>query len=331
MVGGGGDQAGPRTHIDAVRAPRQPGSAMKPLLYGLALDSGWTAATVIDDSPLAADVGPGLHAYQNYSRRFYGPIGLRDALGNSLNIPALKALHFVGSTAYLGFLRELGFTSLNDHPDVYGDGLALGNGAVSLYELVQAYAALANGGQYRPLTVLAEPGRQSLGRQTSGRQVLSAEGASLIANILSDRDARTLEFGRASVLNFQAPTAVKTGTSSDFRDAWAVGFDARHTVGVWMGNLDQTPSQGVTGSTGPAILLLAMDPRLPPEHQAFEFRLGGTEPGDRVDWKIDGNPHRTLGGSLLWDITRGTHQVGAEVWRGSRRIAVLDPFGFTVK
>ena len=406
VVGGGGDQAGPRTHIDAVRAPRQPGSAMKPLLYGLVLDSGWTAATVIDDSPLAADVGPGLHAYQNYSRRFYGPIGLRDALGNSLNIPALKALHFVGSTAYLGFLRELGFTSLNDHPDVYGDGLALGNGAVSLYELVQAYAALANGGQYRPLTVLAEPGRQSLGRQTSGRQVLSAEGASLIANILSDRDARSLEFGRASVLNFQAPTAVKTGTSSDFRDAWAVGFDARHTVGVWMGNLDQTPSQGVTGSTGPAILLrsiftelsrnkepqplylspglrrasvcapdpnspsrdcvmreewfvpgteptvphvsapayeaieffqptpgllLAMDPRLPPEHQAFEFRLGGTEPGDRVDWKIDGNPHRTLGGSLLWDITRGTHQVGAEVWRGSKRIAVLDPFGFTVK
>ena len=406
VVGGGGDRDGPRTHIDAVRAPRQPGSALKPLLYGLALDSGWTAATVIDDAPLAADVGAGLHAYRNYSRRFYGPIGLRDALGNSLNIPALKALHFVGSSAYLGFLRELGFTSLDEHPDVYGDGLALGNGAVSLYELVQAYTALANGGQYRPLTVLAESGRQPLGRQYSGRQVLSAEGASLIADILSDPDARSLEFGRASVLNFQAPTAVKTGTSSDFRDAWAVGFDARHTVGVWMGNLDQTPSRGVTGSTGPAILLrsiftelsrnreprplylspglrrtsvcvpdpgspspdcemreewfvpgtepaapyesrpayeaiaflqptpgllLAVDPRLPPENQAFELRLGGTEPGDRVDWTIDGNLHRSLGGSLLWDLARGTHQVSAEVWRGSRRIAVLDPFAFTVK
>ena len=416
VVGGGGDKDGPRTHIDAVKAPRQPGSALKPLLYGLALDSGWTAATVIDDAPLAADVGIGLHAYQNYSRRFYGPISLRDALGNSLNIPALKALHFVGSSAYLGFLRELGFTSLDDHPDVYGDGLALGNGAVSLYELVQAYSALANGGRYRPLTVLAEPGRPSLdrqssgrqssGRQNSGRQVLSAESASLLANILSDPDARSLEFGWASVLNFQAPTAVKTGTSSDFRDAWAVGFDARHTVGVWMGNLDQTPSQGVTGSTGPAILLrgiftelsrheepqplylspglrrasvcvpdpgspsrdcvmrdewfvpatepaashaappayeaiaflqptpgllLAVDPRLPPEHQAFELRLGGTESGDRVDWRIDGDPYRTLGGSLLWDLSRGTHQVSAEVWRGSRRIAVLDPFGFTVK
>ena len=411
VVGGGGDQAGPRTHIDAVRAPRQPGSALKPLLYGLVLDSGWTAATVIDDSPLAAGIGSGLHAYQNYSRRFYGPIGLRDALGNSLNIPALKALHFVGSSAYLEFLRELGFTSLDEHPDVYGDGLALGNGAVSLYELVQAYAALANGGRYRPLTVLTEPGRPSLGRQSSGRQnsgrqVLSAESASLLANILSDPDARALEFGRASVLNFQAPTAVKTGTSSDFRDAWAVGFDALHTVGVWMGNLDQTPSQGVTGSTGPAILLrsiftelsrnqtpqplylspglrrasvcvpepgspsrdclmrdewfvpgtepavphvappayeaiaflqptpgllLAVDPRLPPERQAFEFRLGGTEPGDRVDWMIDGDTHRSPGGSLLWDLARGTHQVSAEVWRGSTRIAVLDPFGFTVK
>ena len=416
VVGGGGDPAGPRTHIDAVRAPRQPGSALKPMLYGLALDSGWTAATVIDDSPLAAGVGPGLHAYQNYSRRFYGPIGLRDALGNSLNIPALKALHFVGSSAYLGFLRELGFTSLNEHPDVYGDGLALGNGAVSLYELVQAYAALADGGHFRPLTVLAEPGRQSPGRRASGRQtsgrpasgrqVLSEEGASLIANILSDPDARSLEFGRASVLNFQAPTAVKTGTSSDFRDAWAVGFDTRHTAGVWMGNLDQTPSQGVTGSTGPAILLrsiftelsrneepqplylspglrrasvcvsdpgspsrdcvtreewfvpgtepagpvtsppayeaiafrqptpgllLAMDPRLPPEHQAFELRLDGAEAGDRVDWTIDGDPYRTLGGSLLWRLRRGTHRVSAEVWRGSQRIAALDSFSFTVK
>ena len=411
VVGGGGDKDGPRTHIDAVKAPRQPGSALKPLLYGLALDSGWTAATVIDDAPLAADIGAGLHAYQNYSRRFYGPISLRDALGNSLNIPALKALHFVGSSAYLGFLRELGFTSLDEHPDVYGDGLALGNGAVSLYELVQAYAALANGGRFRPLTVLAESdwkssGWQSSSRQSSGRQVLSAAGASLLADILSDPDARSLEFGRASVLNFQAPTAVKTGTSSDFRDAWAVGFDARHTVGVWMGNLDQTPSRGVTGSTGPAILLrsiftelsrnetpqplylspglrrasvcvpdpgspsrdcvmrdewfvrgtepavphvappayeaiaflqptpgllLAVDPRLPSEHQAFELRLGGTESGDRVDWRIDGDPYRTLGGSLLWDLSRGTHQVSAEVWRGSTRIAVLDPFGFTVK
>ena len=411
VVGGGGDQDGPRTHIDAVRVPRQPGSALKPLLYGLALDSGWTAATVIDDAPLAVDIGAGLHAYQNYSRRFYGPISLRDALGNSLNIPALKALHFVGSSAYLGFLRELGFTSLDQRPDVYGDGLALGNGAVSLYELVQAYTALANSGQYRPLTVLAESdwkssSEQSSSRQSSARQVLSAEGASLIADILSEPNSRSLEFGRASVLNFKAPTAVKTGTSSDFRDAWAVGFDARHTVGVWMGNLDQTPSRGVTGSTGPAILLrsiftemsrheepqplylspalrrasvcvpdpgspspdcemreewfvrgteltapyesrppyeaitflqptpgllLAVDPRLPPEKQAFQLRLGGTEPGDRVDWTIDGNLHRSLGGSLLWDLARGTHQVSAEVWRGSTRIAVLDPFAFTVK
>lgn len=411
VVGGGGDPTGPRTHIDAVSAPRQPGSALKPLLYGLALDSGWTAATVIDDAPLAADVGPGLHAYQNYSRRFYGPIALRDALGNSLNIPALKALHFVGSSAYLGLLRESGFTSLNEHPEIYGDGLALGNGAVSLYELVQGYAALANGGHFRPLTVLLEPGRrpsgdEAPGRHAPGRQVLSEEGASLIADILSDPDARSLEFGRASVLNFQAPTAVKTGTSSDFRDAWAVGFDARHTVGVWMGNLDQTPSQGVTGSTGPAILLrsifselsrnqepqplylspslrrssvcvpdpgnssrdcvtrkewfmpgtepaaevvatpayeaiafrqptpgllLAMDPRLPSGRQAFELRLDGTEPGDRIDWTIDGDPYRTLGGSLLWNLTRGTHQVGVEVWRDSRRIATLNLVSFTVK
>lgn len=416
VVGGGGHPGGPRTHIDAVRAPRQPGSALKPLLYGLALDFGWTAATTIDDSPLAVGIGPGLHAYQNYSRRFYGPISLRDALGNSLNIPALKALHFVGASAYLGFLRELGFESLDRHPGSYGDGLALGNGEVSLYELVQAYAALANGGYFRPLTTLAEewgqhaghhaPSRHAPGGPAPRRQVLSKESASLIANILADPEARSLEFGRASVLNFQEPTAVKTGTSSDFRDAWAVGFDARHTVGVWMGNLNRTPSWGVTGSTGPAILLrsvfaelsrnvepkplylnpglrraivcvpdpgnpsgecrerhewfvpgtepaaagtappdsgaiafrqptpgllLAMDPRLPTDRQAFEFQLEGTQPGDRIDWMINGKPFRTLGGSLLWRLSAGTHQVSADVWRGSRLIAELNEFSFTVK
>ena len=92
-------------------------------------------------------------------------------------------------------------------------------------------------------------------RRHAARRVYSAEAASLVANILSDADARALEFGRDSVLAFPVQTAVKTGTSSDFRDAWAVGFNYRYTVGAWMGNLDQTPTDGVTGSTGPALLL----------------------------------------------------------------------------
>ncbi len=249
-VAGQMDKDAPGSFIDAVTAPRQPGSSMKPFLYALALENGWTAATRIDDSPLAVSVGHGLHNYRNYSRAFYGPVSLRKALGNSLNIPAVKTAQFVGSESYLKFLRALGFTSLTRHPDFYGDGLALGNGEVTLYEMVQAYAALANRGTFAPLKILMDdtPAAPS-------RQVLSPESASLIAHILSDPEARRLEFGGGSVLNLPVQTAVKTGTSTDYRDAWAIGFNDRYVVGVWMGNLDQLPMDNVTGSTGPGLLL----------------------------------------------------------------------------
>jgi penicillin-binding protein 1C len=250
VVAGGGGEDGPTSHIDAVTTPRQPGSSLKPFLYALALDRGWSAAEIIDDAPLKESTSGGLHSYENYSRRFYGPVTLRDALGNSLNIPALKTLQHVGSEAYLARLHELGFSSLEKHPDFYGDGIALGSGAVTLFELVQAYATLANAGQFRPLSTLLH-----VSAAQARPQVFSAEAASLIANILADGDARALEFGRDSVLALPLQTAVKTGTSSDFRDAWAVGFNYRYVVGVWMGNLDQTPTDGVTGSVGPALLL----------------------------------------------------------------------------
>jgi penicillin-binding protein 1C len=250
VVAGGGGEDGPKSFIDAVTTPRQPGSALKPFLYALALDSGWTAAQIIDDAPLSESTSGGLHSYQNYSRRFYGPVALRDALGNSLNIPALKTLQYVGAESYLHTLAALGFEGLTNHPDLYGDGIALGSGAVTLLELVQAYATLANGGVHRPVTT-----RFDDATVRTARRVYSAEAASLVANILADADARALEFGRDSVLAFPVQTAVKTGTSSDFRDAWAVGFNYRYTVGAWMGNLDQTPTNGVTGSTGPALLL----------------------------------------------------------------------------
>ena len=250
VVAGGGAEAGPESYIDAVTTPRQPGSALKPFVYALALDRGWTAAQVIDDAPLSESTSGGLHSYQNYSRRFYGPVALRDALGNSLNIPAIKTLQYVGTEPYLRTLGALGFEQLTSHPDFYGDGIALGSGAVTLLELVQAYAALANGGVYRPVTTRVD----DTGARAS-RRVYSAEAASLVANILSDANARSLEFGRDSVLAFPVQTAVKTGTSSDFRDAWAVGFNYRYTVGAWMGNLDETPTDGVTGTTGPALLL----------------------------------------------------------------------------
>jgi penicillin-binding protein 1C len=244
----------PQSWIDPVTTPRQPGSALKPFLYALALESGWTAATILDDSPLREPVGVGLHTYHNYSRGYYGPVRLREALGNSLNIPAVRTIQHVGAERFLQCLTDLGIHSLVQHPDYYGDGLALGNGEITLLELVRAYAVLARQGIYRPLSLLLTEDMAP----PPGRRVFSAEVASLIGDILSDPQARTLEFGQGSLLRFPVQTAVKTGTSSDYRDAWAAGYNDRYTVGVWMGNLDRLAMQGITGSTGPALVLRAV-------------------------------------------------------------------------
>lgn len=237
---------------DAVLTPRQPGSTLKPFVYALALTQGWTAATLIDDSPLSESVGHGLHTYHNYSRMHYGKLSLREALGNSLNIPAVKALQFVGSATFLDILRQLGISSLDQHPDYYGDGLALGNGEISLFELVQAYSTLARGGIFEPLLVTLD-----VAVEEAPRQVFSEPVAALIGHILSDPDARRLEFS-GNLLNLPIQTAVKTGTSSDYRDAWAVGYDHRFVVGVWMGNLKGEPMNEITGSTGPALVLRSL-------------------------------------------------------------------------
>lgn len=253
VVGNAGREGKEFNRINAVRTPRQPGSTLKPFLYAKALQKGWTAATMIDDAPLEEGVGPGLHAYDNYSRGYYGLVSVRAALGNSLNIPAVKAIQFVGPGDFLNFLHELGIESLSGHPNVYGDGLALGNGELTLLELVQAYTVLARMGDFKPLTFIAGEHPRS-----GGYRVLSEDIASLIADILSDPAARELEFGWDSILNFPRQTAVKTGTSSDYRDAWAVGVNDRYTVGVWLGNLDYTSMDRVTGSLGPSLVLRSL-------------------------------------------------------------------------
>lgn len=261
-AGGFSDREGGQ--IDKITMRRQPGSALKPFVYALALEHGWTAATLIDDSPLAVAVGHGLHPYRNYSRHYYGPVRLREALGNSLNIPAVLATQFIGRTELLERLRLLGFSSLDRHPDFYGDGIALGNGEVTLFEMVCAYATLARGGMARPLAWRLD------GRPRERNEVFSAEVASIVADILSDPEARRLEFGASSVLSLPVQTAVKTGTSNDYRDAWALGFSHRYTVGVWMGNVDRRPMREVTGSFGPALVLRSIFAEL--------HRTGRTKP-----------------------------------------------------
>jgi penicillin-binding protein 1C len=243
--------------LDAVVTPRQPGSTLKPFLYALALERlGWQPDTVLRDGPLSTRIGDGIHEYRNYSNRYYGRVSLRYALGNSLNIPAVETAEAVGVPRLIRLLARLGVTSLTRPADYYGPAVAIGDGPVSLYELVQAYSALARHGRFLPLQVL--PGEPEPGPVA----VLAPDVTSAIASILSDPDARSAEFGSDSVLDLPYPTAVKTGTSSDFRDALAVGFDDRYTVGVWMGRLDGGNMKQITGSAGPAPVLRTVFARL---------------------------------------------------------------------
>ncbi|MFC1567624.1 transglycosylase domain-containing protein, partial [Pseudomonadota bacterium] len=249
-VGFAGKKGRAFNQIDPIRTRRQPGSALKPFLYARTFEKGWTASTMLDDSPLEEGVGLGMHTYHNYSRGHYGMISVREALGNSLNIPAIRAIQYIGAEDFLLFLGGLGIESLSGHPNVYGDGIALGNGEVTLYELVQAYTVLARMGDYKPLSCIEG---QHLTNGNS--RVMGEDIASLIVDILSDPAAKEKEFGWDSILNFPYQTAVKTGTSSDYRDAWAVGVNGKYTVGVWFGNLDYSEMDEVTGSNGPAFVL----------------------------------------------------------------------------
>ncbi len=280
--------------IDTVLTARQPGSALKPFVYALALQSGWTAATAIEDGELAEHVSDGLHPYRNYSRLHYGTVTVREALGNSLNVPAVKALQFVGGDRLLALLRNLGMDGLTAHPDFYGDGLALGNGEVTLYQLVQAYTALANRGRLQSLTLFEEPLERTANTST---QVIDREAASIITDILSDARARRLEFGDGGLLRFPAQTAVKTGTSTDYRDAWCVAYNDRYVVGAWMGDLSGRAMDGVTGSIGPALLVrstmasLMQDAEPRPLWRSPALVAGtaiGPDGGMREEWFVPG-------------------------------------------
>ena len=247
--GGSYDTQAASRQIDAVITPRQPGSTLKPFLYALALSKGWTAATVILDAPLAQAVGVGLHNYRNYSRTFYGNVRLREALANSLNIPTIRAIQYTGVQPFLTLLHDLGITTLNKGALFYGEGLALGNGEITLYELVQAYTMFANNGLFKPHnTILKSKERMD------HKVIFSDQITSIIGNILSDPIARRIEFN-SSLMDFPMQTAVKTGTSTDYRDAWAIGYSGYYTVGVWIGNLDRSSMKEISGAGGPVLAL----------------------------------------------------------------------------
>ena len=247
---------------DGVQALRQPGSTLKPFLYQLALEKG-----VIQPNTILADVpthypipGAQLYSPTDFSDTFQGPVRVRAALGNSLNIPAVRVLEDVRVPSFLERLRQLGFDHLSESPDYYGLGLALGSGEVSLWELAQAYLILAHQGNFNlslsPLKLSSIPASQPPSPLPLSPFPPTPHSPtwSLITDMLSDPHARATAFGVDSVLNLPFPAAVKTGTSSDFRDTWTVGFTTDYTVATWVGNFDGSPMREVSGVAGAAPL-----------------------------------------------------------------------------
>lgn len=253
---------------DGVRALRQPGSALKPFVYAAALThQRWTTATILPDVEIHLPTTHGDYAPRNYDGKFHGPVRLRSALANSLNIPAVYAAQRTGPDRVLATLHRLGFDSLQESAAEYGAAIALGDGEVTLAELAAAYATLANAGEYRGLVYLTEARRKDgsafVLAEPPERRALARDVARLIGSVLADDEERQASFGRGSALELPFPVAVKTGTSKGYRDNWAVGFSSELTVAVWVGNFDGHPmkqSSGVTGA-GPlfhGVMLAAM-------------------------------------------------------------------------
>jgi membrane peptidoglycan carboxypeptidase len=271
--------------VNVALARRQPGSAIKPITYATAFgisDFGFrisdfqdarrntqyairpfTPATVLSDVPttfLTKENEP--YRPMNYDRMWHGPISLRRALATSSNMIAVKVLNAVGVEAMLDTAEALGITTLTDR-ERYGLALTLGGGEVKLLELTAAYAAFANAGhRVTPTAILAVTtpkdqetanatrNTQDVIRNTESIYAISPQVAYLITNILSDDEARLPAFGENSVLKLSRPAAAKTGTTSDWRDNWTIGYTPDLAVGVWVGNADNSPMRFISGITG---------------------------------------------------------------------------------
>ncbi|WP_375759078.1 penicillin-binding protein 1C [Corallococcus exercitus] len=240
---------------DGVRSLRQPGSALKPFAYGLALSKGFTPSSVLADVEVHLATPGGAYVPKNYDRRVHGPVRLRAALASSYNIPAVRVADALGPEQVLRVLREAGFQSLTESASHYGVGIVLGNGDVTLRELARAYRGLARGGVVGPLREV----RAAFGPDGSPLRIpmemqehrfLAARPVELLTDVLADEAARAPAFGLDNALRLPFRVAAKTGTSRAHVDNWAAGFTRERTVAVWVGNFDGTPMRGVSGITG---------------------------------------------------------------------------------
>ncbi|MDN7182094.1 penicillin-binding protein 1C [Caballeronia sp. SEWSISQ10-4 2] len=305
--------------VDAVVALRQAGSTLKPFLYAQAIDEKrLTPASLLDDAPLDLATGGGLYIPQNYDHDFKGWVSMRTALGSSLNVPAVRTLVMVTPHRFAKTLVSLGLP-LTQAGDYYGFSLALGSADVTLATLTNAYRTLANGGLTGPMFDVTEHASAAL-----DKRIFSPQASFIVTNILSDNNARTRTFGFDSVLATRFFSAVKTGTSKDMRDNWAVGYTSRYTVGVWVGNADGAPMWDVSGVTGAAPVWAALVNYL---HRQSPSRAPGAPAGvvrTKIVYQNDIEPSRDdwfLSGTEMSRIALSANAEGASARNGAARIA----------
>ena len=310
--------------VDGVTAPRQPGSTLKPFLYAQAIaERRLTAASLLHDSPAHLQTASGLYIPQNYDRQFKGWVSARTALAASLNVPAVRTLVMVSPEPFARQLGALGIV-LKEGGGYYGYSLALGSPEVNLLQLTNAYRALANRGQWcearlQPPALLPRPSGERAGvrggaaareaappspasgrgRESGCRPALNPAAAFIVTDILADPNARARTFGTDSILSTRFWTAVKTGTSKDMRDNWAVGFSERYTIGVWLGNASGAAMWDVSGTSGAAPVWAALmrhlhartpsrPPAPPPGVLRQRVRFGDQLEAARDEWFLPG-------------------------------------------
>ncbi|MDQ7024433.1 MAG: penicillin-binding transpeptidase domain-containing protein [Anaerolineae bacterium] len=301
--------------VNVALAPRQPGSTLKPFTYALGMnpnrDNPFTAATVFLDVETPF-VTQRLESYtpSNFGQVEHGPVSIREALGSSYNIAAVLALDEIGITPFLGFMDDVGLDTLATNP--YVDlAITLGGGEVRLLDLAQAYSIFPNGGYRIEPTFIREVATREgdilyqFESQRLENRVLDERIAWLITDILSDNEARIPSFGINSALQIGRPSAAKTGTTTDFRDNWVMGYTPNLVVGVWVGNADNTPMVEVTGVSGAGPIYNQFIRRVTANFPEYEFQqpeglirlevcaLSGLLPTDncplrRVEWFIPG-------------------------------------------
>ena len=255
--------------VNVATAERQPGSSFKPITYVSAFqggqygEPGWTPGTVILDT-LTSFPNPGQKPYipKNYDGKDHGWVTVRESIGNSLNIPAVKAIQFAGVQHVIDTAHAMGIKGLNRGSGWYGLSLTLGGGEVTLLDMANAYSTFANGGMEvdaNPILKIEDSQGRIISQvdpdaKSKGQPALDPRLAYMMSSILSDNKARTMEFGPNSPLKLSFTAAAKTGTTDDNRDSWTMGYTPDLTVGVWVGNSNNAEMDKVTGAIGAAVI-----------------------------------------------------------------------------